>query len=102
MKLLPWIVVPMISARVVRAQEQLPIQEVGEVDTPKHSVEELAPAIGVHFTTSYAVAAARYANGTTRDIVRVAGDADYTDLMLQWASWRERWDRGERTCDPMW
>jgi hypothetical protein len=100
MKLLQWIVVPLISARVVRAEEQFAIQEVdgigSEFHTPEHIPEEFALTIGVHFTTSHAVAAARYANGTTKDIVRVAGNADYIDLMLRWASWRERYDRGER------
>jgi hypothetical protein len=100
MRLLQWIVVPLINARVVRAQEQVPIQEVdntrSELHAPKQIAEGFAPTIGVHFTTSHAVAAARYANGTTKNIVRVAGDADYINLMLRWASWRERYDRGER------
>jgi hypothetical protein len=75
----------------VKTQQQVPI--LGEAQnartefvqsTTQHVTKEIAPAIGVHFTTSYAVAAARYQNGTLRDLVRVAGDAEYIDLMRRW------------------
>jgi hypothetical protein len=74
------LVVPLASARVVQSPQQIPIS--GEV------VSDTAPSVGVHFTTSCAVAAARYRNGTTRDIVKVAGDAEYISLMSRWMdSW---------------
>lgn len=64
MRLLAALVVPLVGARVVR-YEQVPI--VGHTQ-----VEDTAkPAVGVHFTTSYATAAANYENGTTVDLVRV-------------------------------
>lgn len=63
MKLLAALVVPLVGARVVR-YEQVPIVHK-EVD------DTAAPAVGVHFTTSYATAAAKYENGTTIDLVRV-------------------------------
>jgi hypothetical protein len=63
MKLLAALVVPLVGARVVR-YEQVPIVGHEEVDDTK-------PAVGVHFTTSYATAAAKYENGTTVDLVRV-------------------------------
>lgn len=63
MKLLAALVVPLVGARVVR-YEQVPIVQK-EVD------DTAAPAVGVHFTTSYATAAAKYENGTAVDLVRV-------------------------------
>jgi hypothetical protein len=62
MKLLAALVVPLVSARVVRFEPQVPLVQA----------EDAAPGIGVHFTASYATAAARYENGTTRDLVRVS------------------------------
>jgi hypothetical protein len=64
---------PLISARVVQSRQQLPVL-----------ANEPAPSIGVHFTTSYAVAAARYENGTTRDLLKIEGDAEYIGLMSRW------------------
>jgi L-cystine uptake protein TcyP (sodium:dicarboxylate symporter family) len=96
MKLACLFVVPLVSARVVRPQAQIPIVgQVGNIETEivqssaQNITEEIAPAIGIHFTTSYAVAAARYENGTTRDLLRVAGDAEYIDLMSRWTVWEE-------------
>lgn len=76
-----FLVAPLVSARVV---QQVPI--LGEVakDFGQTIVQEVAPAIGVHFTTSYAVAAARYQDGTTRDLVRIEADAEYIELMSRW------------------
>ncbi|KAF1939559.1 hypothetical protein EJ02DRAFT_408380 [Clathrospora elynae] len=82
------LIVPLVSARVVRYLQQIPITEEGD----KHAatIEELetrkavVPGVGVHFTTSYAVAAARHQNGTRRDLVRIDGDAYYTELMSRW------------------
>lgn len=64
MKLLAALVVPLVGARVV-SFEQVPILRHTEVE------ETAVPAVGVHFTTSYATAAAKYENGTTVDLVRV-------------------------------
>jgi hypothetical protein len=58
------LVVPLVGARVIRYEQQVPIVQ-------KEVEENTAPAIGVHFTTSYATAAASYENGTTVDLVRV-------------------------------
>ncbi|KAJ5059018.1 hypothetical protein J3E74DRAFT_354510 [Bipolaris maydis] len=80
--------VPLASARVIRQAHQVPIVDKATGDTA--SVEDktthASPTIGLHFTTSHAVAAAHYQNGTTRDLVRMQGDADYQDLMRRWMS----------------
>lgn len=68
MKLLAALVVPLVGARVVRFEQQVPLVSA--------DVEDVAPGIGVHFTTSYATAAAKYENGTTVDLVRVC-HSDY-------------------------
>lgn len=70
MKLLAAIVVPLVGARVIRYEQQVPIVQ-------KEVEENTAPAIGVHFTTSYATAAASYENGTTVDLVRVRCTCSY-------------------------
>lgn len=64
MKLLAALVVPLVSARVLRFEQQIPI-------VPKEVEDTAAPAVGVHFTTSYATAAAKYENGTTVDLIKV-------------------------------
>lgn len=97
MRLLPLVIVPLASARVVQLQQQVPIV-AGDEATPGTKLEEeplgdIAPGIGVHFTTSYAVAAARYQNGTTRDLVKVEGDAQYIELMTRWINTRETWEQ---------
>jgi hypothetical protein len=66
MKLLATLVVPLVTARVVRFEPQLPLLQT------QLSGENVAPGIGVHFTASHATVAARYANGTTWDLVRVS------------------------------
>jgi hypothetical protein len=62
MKLFAALVVPLVSARVIRLEQAPLVQE---------HVEGVAPGIGIHFTSSYATAAAKYQNGTTQDLVRV-------------------------------
>jgi hypothetical protein len=90
MKLVYLLVAPLASARVVRLQQQqVPILESSANEFVPTAQEAVAPAIGVHFTTSYAVAAARFQNGTTRDLARVAGDAEYIDLMSRWTAWKD-------------
>jgi hypothetical protein len=76
--------VPLVCARVV---SQIPV--VGDVvkEVGQPIAQEDVLAVGVHFTTSYAVAAARYQDGTTRDLVRVAADVEYIELMSRWAHW---------------
>jgi len=64
MKLLAALVVPLVGARVIRFEQQIPIVQKEVEDTG-------APAVGVHFTTSYATAAAKYENGTTVDLIKV-------------------------------
>ncbi|KAH4047273.1 hypothetical protein HBI04_051810 [Parastagonospora nodorum] len=86
MQLIYFLVVPLVSARVIGTTQQIPIPGHVAEDVVKHiAQEESALAIGVHFTTSYAVAAARYKNGTTRTLVKVAADADYIDLLSRWS-----------------
>ncbi|KAJ4354801.1 hypothetical protein N0V95_003486 [Ascochyta clinopodiicola] len=81
MKLLAALIVPLVGARVI------PLEQTQLL--PEHT-ESVVPGIGVHFTTSYATAAAKYGNGTTADLVRVQADADYIELMSRWTrSWRE-------------
>ena len=64
MKLLAALVVPLVGARVIRYEQQVSIVQT--------EVEDVATAaVGVHFTTSYVTAAARYENGTTVDLIRV-------------------------------
>jgi hypothetical protein len=65
MKLLATLVVPLVTARVIRFEPQIPLQT-------QVSRENVAPGIGVHFTASHATVAARYDNGTTWDLVRVS------------------------------
>jgi hypothetical protein len=76
---------PLAGARVV---PQVPT--LGHVNEVGNAIaQEGAPSIGVHFTTSYAVAAARYQDGTTRELIRVAADADYIELMSRWTQWED-------------
>ncbi|KAF2255699.1 hypothetical protein BU26DRAFT_512670 [Trematosphaeria pertusa] len=75
MRLLWLVSVPLVSARVVRIQQQSLTEEV----------ENAGRAIGIHFTNSHATAAVRYENGTVEDLARVAGDANYIALMTRWS-----------------
>lgn len=61
MRLLWLVSVPLVSARVVRIQQQSLTEEV----------ENAGRAIGIHFTNSHATAAVRYENGTVEDLARV-------------------------------
>lgn len=63
MKLVPLLVAPLVGARVVLPQVPMQLESQSE---------GLAPGIGVQFTTSYAIAAARYQDGTIRDLGRVS------------------------------
>lgn len=102
MRLLPLIVVPLASARVVNSQHQVPIIEqfvddvAPQVVHVENSLAYETPAIGVHFTTSYALAAARFPNGMTKELVKVNGDAEYIELVRRWMgirqeSWEDEW-----------
>ncbi|KAF2131398.1 hypothetical protein P153DRAFT_383509 [Dothidotthia symphoricarpi CBS 119687] len=76
MKLYPLLVAPLVGARVVQLpqqQQQVLVQEEGG-----------AVGVGVQFTTSHAVAAARYEDGTVRDLVRIEADSEYFELLSQW------------------
>lgn len=94
--LLPLLAIPLAGARVI----QIPIAAETEpsASTSAHAGDEdAAPGIGVHFTTSYAVAAARYQNGTVRDLSKIEGDAEYVELMSRWMrsystpTWEDDW-----------
>jgi hypothetical protein len=98
MKFFYLLVAPLVSARVIGTQQQIPILEHEEKESVRSVVQEAVPAVGVHFTTSYAIAAARYQNGTIRDLVKVAGDAQYIDLMSRWTVW----DRSTHTTSQNW
>jgi hypothetical protein len=76
--------VPLASARAVRYHHQIPMAEETTNDPTSGKEINATPSIGVHFTTSQAVAAARYPDGTTIDLVQIPGDAGYTDLMSRW------------------
>lgn len=54
----------------------------------EHTSEE-APMVGVHFTTSYAIASVRYQNGTLRDLGKIDGDAEYVETMSRWAQGKD-------------
>lgn len=88
MRLVPLLAASAVGAAVVRDQ-QIPLVEhssgqagSGGPLTVEEGIDQ--PSIGVHFTSSNAVAAARYSNGTTLDLAKVEGDADYIDLMSRW------------------
>ncbi|KAF2739822.1 hypothetical protein EJ04DRAFT_483191 [Polyplosphaeria fusca] len=66
---------PLVSAYAVRTEREIPILKEGD----------LTSGIGVHFTSSYAVAAIAYGNGTVEDLVRVDGNAQYNDLIRRWS-----------------
>lgn len=86
MKLSYFLVLPVVSARVIDRQ-QVPILEAVPEDVIQSTTHEdnILPAIGVHFTTSYALAAARYQNGTIRDLAKVEGNAQYIQFMSRWS-----------------
>jgi hypothetical protein len=94
MKLFQLLIVPFVAAGVVRTHQQIPIvadvvQDGGsEVAQPnaKHVAGEVLPMVGIHFTTSYAVASVRYPNGTLVDLARVPGDAEYIDIMSRYTT----------------
>jgi hypothetical protein len=79
------LLVPLASARAVQYHHhQIPIVEETVEELTGAEESDAIPIIGVHFTTSRAVAAARYPNGTIIDLVQIPGDAEYTDLMSRW------------------
>ena len=98
MKLFSLVVLPLVGARVVRTQQQVPIiGDLGDVEANTRieslldTTDEDAPVVGVHFTTSYAIASARYQNGTIRDLNKIVGDAEYVDLMSRWVNGQDGW-----------
>ncbi|KAL1792121.1 hypothetical protein ACET3X_009872 [Alternaria dauci] len=78
--------VPLASARPVRYHHQVPMAEetTKDLTSAKEMEVDATPSIGVHFTTTQTVVAARYPNGTTIDVVQIPGDAGYTELMSRW------------------
>lgn len=101
MKLFNLIVVPLVGARVVHTQQQIPIvaddaEDVGSEMTTTILDEapgEEAPMVGVHFTTSYAIASVRYQNGLFRDLGKIIGDAEYVETMSWWAEGMDKFKR---------
>ncbi|KAH7414408.1 hypothetical protein DE146DRAFT_640225 [Phaeosphaeria sp. MPI-PUGE-AT-0046c] len=86
MKLSYFLILPVVSAGVIITQQTPVLQDVEENTIQSTTYENIAhPVIGVHFSTSYAIAAARYQNGTTQDLSKVAGDLEYIELMARWA-----------------
>lgn len=82
-----YFLVPLASARAVPYHHQIPITEESateDLTSAKKIDLDATPSIGVHFTTTQAVVAARYPNGTTIDVVQIPGDDGYTDLMSRW------------------
>jgi hypothetical protein len=86
MKLLGlFLIARLVSVRATKDVQQIPI--IGEA--PNSVViagigKDDAHGIGIHFTTSYAVAVARYLNGTTRDVATIEADSDYIKVMSRW------------------
>src|SRR5689334_1115536 len=78
--------VPLASARVVRHAQQIPMADntSDDIATPQDQTKHTPPSIGLQFTTTHAMAAARYENGTTRDLVKMEGESEYQDLMRRW------------------
>ncbi|EDU39931.1 hypothetical protein L13192_01998 [Pyrenophora tritici-repentis] len=71
-------------------QFQLQIPLLGEktntnTNSNDNGIEMIsAPSIGLHFTTSYAMASAHFINGTTTDLFKMSADAEYTMLLSNW------------------
>lgn len=99
MKLLPLLAIPLAGARVVQVPIAAEVENESAAATSRNFGGEgnAVPAVGVHFTTSYAVAAARYQNGTVRDLSKIEGDAEYVELMARWMCsysaprWEDDW-----------
>ncbi|KAF2856327.1 hypothetical protein T440DRAFT_413492 [Plenodomus tracheiphilus IPT5] len=103
MKFFPLIAACGVRAAVIREPQQVPILEHTEVHTP-HLGEEgpSRPSIGVHFTSSHAVPAARYSNGTILDLATIEGDAEYIDLMSRWMTQAPELVPGEQRAELDW
>ena len=61
MRFLSFFLLPLASAYVIEARQKLPISDS----------ENVALGVGIHLTTSYAIAAVRYESGKVEDLVRV-------------------------------
>ncbi|KAH7080352.1 hypothetical protein BKA63DRAFT_488119 [Paraphoma chrysanthemicola] len=100
MMLFQLFLVPLVAARVMRTHPQVPlIAEVVEdvstevVQLSEESVlEERLPIVGIHFTTSYAVASVRYSNGTWKDLAKIPADAEYIEILSRYTA---IWPRGD-------
>ncbi|KAH9865767.1 hypothetical protein J1614_009354 [Plenodomus biglobosus] len=88
MQFFPLFIACAVGAAVIKEQQQVPfLENVDRIESDTRHVQgkELErPSIGVHFTSSHVVPAARYSNGTTLDLRSVEGDDEYIDLMSQW------------------
>ncbi|KAF2018758.1 hypothetical protein BU24DRAFT_418307 [Aaosphaeria arxii CBS 175.79] len=63
-------------------------------DVLKPGKTGIAPAIGLHLTSSYAIATLRHKNGTIETLARVKGNAQYVDQMAFWSDFSLR-----RNCE---
>ncbi|KAF2189596.1 hypothetical protein K469DRAFT_625359 [Zopfia rhizophila CBS 207.26] len=87
MILLPYFfLVPLISSYVIRDRRDASLSNYGP-----------PPGIGFHLTTSYAIAAIRYPNGTAEDLLRVEAGTEYKALISRMANPLSR-----RKCQTQW
>jgi hypothetical protein len=89
MKLIYLLAAPLVGARVIQSHQQIPVlgNDIVQNEAKATVHNEAVPVVGVHFTSSYAVAAARYQDGTVRDLGKVLGNAEYIELMSRWTDW---------------
>lgn len=107
MRFFPLFLASAVGAAVVGVHEQVLLVEhslgqAGSGDRYTNKEETERPSVGVHFTSSNAVAAARYPNGTIVDLAKVKGGADYIDLMSRWLSSNSEspWNKKEDAWKP--
>lgn len=94
---------PLAGARVVRHAQQIPMADntVQDISTPQDQAKHTPPSVGLQFTTTHAMAAARYDNGTTRHLVRMEGEPEYQDLMRRWMASQSGYSGPLESSDDM-
>ncbi|KAI8936301.1 hypothetical protein NX059_006720 [Plenodomus lindquistii] len=103
MRFLPLIAACSVGAATIKEQQQVPIQEHIESKIHRPKEEDFnRPSIGIHFTSSHAIPAARYPNGTTLDLTTVEGDAEYMGLMSRWMRKASNPSRRQRSLRKDW
>jgi hypothetical protein len=75
---------PLVSSSVIPARHE-PKNETAK--------EDAVLGVGIHFTMSYGIAAARYESGKIEDLVLIEGGDEYVDLMARLAdsSYKQKW-----------